>query len=176
MFDLFSDAHQGESFNWVVAMFAGSGAVDAIRRANDIPLKTYFPIRFNGSGIPVPLWRNYLFIEFREVLTLQLCRNTGKLLKILSMRDEDGKLAPVLLRKNVIDENLGLMIMGKFNDKTYLRRFYGRGSVVRVIEGTFIDKRVKLDMDIEPHMQGNRKVIIDINGVKGSIELWKLAL
>jgi hypothetical protein len=31
-------------------------------------------------------------------------------------------------------------------------------------------------MDIPSDMPGNRKVLTDINGLKGSIELWKLSL
>ena len=81
-----------------------------------------------------------------------------------------------MVRKNAIDESLGLLLAGRFNSKTYVRRFYGKGSIVRVLEGNFIDKKVRLDTNITPDMSGNKKVAIDINGWKGSIELWKLAL
>lgn len=174
--DLFSQPNTMDNFRWVVGLFSGGGATDAIRRANDIPLRTFYPIRFDGRGQPVPLWRNYLFIEFREALTVQVCRSTKKFLRVITMRDNEGIEYPVMVRKNAIDEHLKMLIMGKFNDRMIMRRFYGKGSFVRVLEGTFIDKRVKLDMDVAPDMPGNKKVLIDINGFKGSIELWKLAL
>ena len=46
MQDLFSEQTQND-FNWVVAVFANTGAAEAIRRANEIPLKTFYPIPFN---------------------------------------------------------------------------------------------------------------------------------
>jgi hypothetical protein len=173
---MFNNPQQNVDFSWIVAVFKGSGAVDAMKIANNVPLKTYFPIKFDAKGVPLPLWRNYLFIEFRENLTAQICRSTNKFIKVLSMRDKEGTLRPVLVRKTAIDESLGLIIMGKFNERSHYRRFYGKGSIVRVIEGPLIDKRVRLAMDIEPKLPGNRKVLIDINGCRGSIELWKLAL
>jgi hypothetical protein len=176
MLDLFAPQEVTDTFQWIVALFAGSGAVEAIKRANDIPLKTYYPIRFNGRGEPIPLWKNYLFMQYQENLTTQLCHSTRQFIKILSMRDDEGKIYPILVRKEAISENMRLLVSGRFNDKSYRRRHYGRGSIVRVVEGTFIDKRVRLEMDVEPDWPGTRKVIIDINGLKGSIELWKLSL
>jgi hypothetical protein len=176
MQDLFSSIQPSTDFSWVVAMFAGTGATDAIRRANDVPLKTYFPIRFNGNQEPIPMWRNYLFIEFRGMLTLNICRSTSKFLKIICAHDEEGILRPIMVRKNAIAESLELFQQGRFNDRTYVRRYYGKGSIVRVIEGNFIDKRVRLEIDIEPGLPGTKKVPIDINGCRGSIEIWKLAL
>ena len=175
MLDLFGQV-QSEDFHWIVAVFANTGAVEAIRKANEVPLRTFYPIRFNGRGQPIPLWRHYLFIEFRDYITSDVCRSTKKFIKVLSMRNEFGVEYPVMVRKNAINEHLGLLISGRFNDRTYLRRYYGKGSLVRVVEGNFIDKRVKLDMDVTPDMPGNKKVMIDINGWKGSVELWKLAL
>jgi hypothetical protein len=176
MRDLFMDTQQIENFSWIVAMFTNGGAPEVIRRANDVPLKTFYPIRFNGKNEPVPMWRNYLFIEFRENLTLQICRTTNRFLRIISAHDKEGNLKPILVRKNAIAESLELFQQGRFNDRIHLRRFYGRGSLVRVIEGNFIDKRVRLEMDIEPGWPGTKKVTIDINGYRGSIEIWKLAL
>jgi hypothetical protein len=174
--DLFTNKPSVDDFQWMVALFSGYGATDVIRRANDVPLKTYFPIRFNGKGEPIPLWRNYLFIEFRDKLTLEICRSTSRFLKVLSIHDDEGVLKPILVRKDAINDHLEMLMRGHFNDRLYLRRFYGKGSFVRVIEGIFIDKRVRLEMDIEPGMPGNKKVLVDINGCRGSIELWKLAL
>jgi hypothetical protein len=175
--DLFGgNIGQIDDFHWIVAVFAGSGASDAIKVAHKIPLKTYFPVRFNGKNEPIPMWRNYLFIEFREQLTLQICRKTTKFLKILSFHDEEDVLRPILVRKNAINEHIEMMMQGKFNEKYLIRRFYGRGSIVRVIDGNFIDKRVRLEIDVEPNMPGSRKIPIDINGCKGKIELYKLAL
>ena len=175
MIDLFGQVQQ-DDFHWVVGMFTGNGATDAIRRANQVPLRTYYPIRFNGKGEPVPLWRNYLFIEYREDLTSSLCRATKKFIKVLSMRDDEGNQYPIRVRRNAIDMHMQLLMKGKFDDKTFLRRFYGRGSLVRVVEGTFIDKRVRLEIDVTPDLPGNSKIPININGFKGSIDLWKLAL
>lgn len=174
--DLFTQHQNEENYRWIVCFFRNGGAVDAIRRANEIPLRTYYPIRFNQRNQAIPLWRNYLFIEFQGMLTIQTCRSTNKLLKILSTRDDEGRLFPVLLKKEYIDKSREMMLAGKFNERKFLRQFYGRGSIVRVLEGTFIDKRVTLEMDIEPSMPGTRKVSIDLGGYKGSIELWKLAL
>ena len=69
-----------------------------------------------------------------------------------------------------------MVLEGKYNERIINRRFYGRGSIVRVIEGTFIDKKVRLETDILPHMRGNYKVPISIDNRKGTIELFKLAL
>jgi hypothetical protein len=176
MFDLFNNQQSTDDFLWIVAIFAGTGAIDAIRKANDVQLRTFYPIRFNIRGEPQPLWRPYLFIEHKDVITAKICRSTTKFIKVITMRDEFGIEYPVLVRKNSIDESLGLLLSGRFNSKTYSRRRYGKGSIVRVMEGTFIDKKVRLDMNVEPDMPGTKKVAIDINGFKGSIELWKLAL
>jgi hypothetical protein len=165
-----------ENLQWIVALFSGNGATDVIRKANDAELRTFYPIRFNGRGEPVPMWRNYLFVEFRDILTLQICRSTNKFLNVISMRNKEGDLEPVLLPKNTINEQLELALAGKFNERLLFRRFYGKGSFVRVIDGNFIDKRVRLEVDVSPGMNGNKKVAIDINGYKGYIEVWKLAL
>lgn len=175
MLDLFASQTQ-DDFKWVVAVFANTGAVEVIRRANDVPLRTFYPIRFNVKGEPIPLMRPYLFIEFRNTVTAQICRSTRKFIKVITMRDDEGIEYPVMVRKNAIDEHLSLMLAGRFNSKTHTRRYYGKGSIVRVLDGIFMDKRVRLDTDITPDMPGNRKVTIDINGMKGSIEIWKLAL
>jgi hypothetical protein len=175
MQDLFGHLHQND-FHWIVAVFANTGAVDAIRRANEIPLKTFYPIRFNGHGQPMPMWRHYLFIEYREILTTQVCRSTKKFIKILSMRDQWGQEYPVMVRKNAINDHLNLLLAGQFDERVRMRRFYGVGSLVRVIDGNFIDKRVRLEMDVDPKMPGTQKVSVSIGNWNGKIELWKLSL
>jgi hypothetical protein len=176
MIDLFSDQKENDDFMWVVGVFANGGAIDAIRRTNEVALKTYFPIKFNGRQEPVPLWRNYLFIEFREFITLQICHSTSKFIKVLSMRDDDDQLRPVLVRKSAIDENQSMVLFGKFNDISYKRKFYGKGSIVRVIEGHFMNKLVVLEVDILPELNGRTMIPVHLNQIKAKIELSKLAL
>lgn len=175
MEDLFTQ-QVSDNFHWVVGVFAGNGATEAIKVANYVPLRTYYPIRFNVKGEPVPMWRSYLFIEFHRRLTNEVCRSSNKFIKVLSMRDEDGVEYPVLVRKNAIDEHMALLLSGKFNERTIRRRFYGIGSIVKVIDGIFVDKKVKLLVDVAPDVPSHIKVAIEINGLRGSIELWKLAL
>lgn len=174
MRDLFS-AWQPNGY-WIVAIFRDDGATETIRKANSIPLKTYYPIRFNMSGDPIPWWRNYLFIEFREHTTINVCRATSKFLKIINERDDEGVEKPILIMKNAIDESLSLFLRGKFNDRAFIRRFYGRGSLVRVLDGNFIDKRVKLECDVAPETPGSKKVPVSLGNWNGKIELCKLAL
>ena len=69
------------------------------------------------------------------------------------------------------------VVMEKFNERIIERRFYGRGSIVRVIEGNFIDKKVRLRRKIYcPNGYGNHRVAIYLDGKKAVIELYKLAL
>jgi hypothetical protein len=178
MLDLFAqNSPQIDDFHWAVAIFASSGATEAIKRANDAQLRTFYPFKININGEPIPLWRNYLFIQFVDNLTTEICRSTTRFMSFISETDpETGIKKPRLVRKDAINENLAMLKLGKFDDKTYRRRFYGCGSIVRVIEGPLIDKKVKLAMNIEPEMPSTKKVLIDINGCRGKIELWKLAL
>jgi hypothetical protein len=175
MLDLFDNCTQSE-FQWVVAIFQKTGATEAIKRANEAQLRTYYPIKLNYNGEPTPLWRNYLFIEFKESLTLNLCRSSFSFLKIISVHDEEGILRPVLVPKNAIDENLKLLHQGRFNDIQYRRRFYGKGSLVRVIDGIFADKKVRLETDLPSNMPGNKAISISIGNWSGKIEVFKLAL
>jgi transcription antitermination factor NusG len=163
-------------FKYICGVFSGDGAVQVIQRANEIPLATYFPIRFNGKGEPSPLWRNYLLIEFREGITINVCRTTSNFIKIVTERDEDGLSHPVLVSEAAIQQSMAMVLAGKYNERQLVRAFYGRGSLVRVIEGTFIDQKVRLEEDLFPDMRGNHKVKVDINGIKGVIEVYKLAL
>jgi hypothetical protein len=174
-FVLFSGKHI-DSFRWVVAIFAGDGATRVMIRAHKCDLLTYYPTRFNNQGNPVPLFRNYLFVEFREYITLDICRSTSNFIKVLSARDDEGLARPVLVPRNAIDENRAMVMAGRFNERSLQRQFYGRGSLVRVLEGTFIDRRVRLEEDVFPDWRGNHKVKVDIDGLKGVIEVHKLAL
>jgi len=176
MFDLFNNQQQMDDFSWVVAMFQGNGASIAIKRASEVPLRTYYPIKWNGRGEPVPLWRNYLFLEFCETISLEICRSTTKFLKIISHPDEEGVYHPVLVPKNAINENLAMVQQGLFDERTYNRRFYGKGSLVRVLEGNFINKKVRLEADIPPDLPRNKTISISLGSWNGRIEVYKLAL
>ena len=175
MLDLFNEYTQSD-FRWIVAIFQKTGATEAIKKANEVRLRTYYPIRLNYNGEPTPLWRNYLFMEFKESLTLNVCRSSFSFLKIISVHDEEGILRPVLVPKNAIDENLRLLHQGRFNDIQYQRRFYGKGSLVRVIDGIFTDKKVRLETDLPSNVSGNKLVSISIGNWNGKIEIFKLAL
>jgi hypothetical protein len=184
MRDLFAPKTNGHAhlapledpFRWVVSVFSENGATEIIRRANAKDLKTFYPIRRNLAGEYTPLWRSYLFIEFREGVTINLCRTTTHFIKVVSERNKDGLITPVLVRKGAIAESLRLVAQGKFDDVTFQRRSYGKGAIVRVIEGNFIDKKVRLEMNVTPDMAGRTRVKVDIDGIKGTIELFKLAL
>ena len=56
----------------MVGVFRDDGASKVIIKANTIPLATYYPIRFNKQGEPTPLFRNYLFLEFQEYITINV--------------------------------------------------------------------------------------------------------
>jgi hypothetical protein len=182
--DLFSSAPNGfhylkpidDPFRYICGIFNGNGAVQIIKRANEIPLRTYYPIRFNNKGEPTPLWRSYLFIEFREGVTINLCRTTTHFVRVVSEKDKDGLVTPVMVRRNGIRESMAMVLHGKFNERMIVRRFYGKGSIVRVLDGHFIDQKVRLEADVTPEMRGNYRVRVDINGLKAVIELHKLAL
>lgn len=160
-----------EDFVWSVAVFRAKGAVEAIKRANEHELHTYYPFKRNKIGDLVPLWRNYLFIEFKQSLTINICRSTSTFIKILSIDNQ-----PVLVRKDAIAENMRLLQLGKFDDKEFRRRFYGVGSFVNIIAGEFIGRKVELLADLPPDMTWNKKVPVSIGGWRASIEVFKLAL
>jgi transcription antitermination factor NusG len=165
-----------DSFRWIVSVFSGNGAVDVIKRANEKEIKTFFPIRRNLRGEYVALWSSYLFIEFVEGVTINLCRTTTRFIKIVSERDEDGILQPIKVRKEGINESLRLMTQGRFDDVTFRRRFHGKGTIVMVIDGVFVDQKVRLEEPVTPDMPGRAKVKVDLNGLKATIELFKLSL
>jgi hypothetical protein len=165
-----------DPFRYICGVFSGNGATEAIKRANEIPLFTFYPIRFNRHGEPTPLYRSYLFVEFREGISINLCRTTSHFIKVISERDDAGISRPILVRKEAIKESMAMVMQGRFNERIIDRRFYGKGSIVRVLDGHFIDQKVRLDIDVTPEMNGNHKVRLDINGLKATIELFKLAL
>jgi hypothetical protein len=165
-----------DEFRWIVGVFKGDGATQVIQRAHKKELKTFYPIRRNIRGEYTPLWKAYLFIQFVEGVSIELCRTTSDFIRIISERDGDGLAMPVLVRKDGINESMKLMTMGKFDDVVFKRRTYGKGSIVRVLEGNFIDTKVRLEMDVTPDMPGGTRVRVDVNGLKATIELFKLAL
>jgi hypothetical protein len=77
-------------FRWLISLFGHHGATRAIMKANKLGLSTYYPIRTNIKGDVVPLWRNYLMIEFRDFVTIDLCRNTPHFIKLISARDPNS--------------------------------------------------------------------------------------
>jgi hypothetical protein len=181
--DLFNGAiyKPTDEFRWVVAKFnaKSNGAPQVMRRANKIPLMTFFPLRYNRKGEPVALWGGYLFIEWREGVTINLCKTTNHFICLISARDNDGIIRPILSRRNAIDETMHMLMSGRFDERPEsLRRarHYRRGAVVIVLDGIMHDRKVRLEQDIPPDMKGTRKVCIDISGVKGQIEVSKLAL
>jgi hypothetical protein len=176
MLNLFEENSTISDFNWIVATFQGCGASDTIKRANEIPLKTYYPLRMNIYGNLVPLWRNYLFLEFRECVTISICRSTFKFINIISTHDSEGTLKPVFVPKNAIYENLNLVQSGIFDNKIYSRPFYGKGSLVKVIDGVFSKMTVRLEEDVDQDMPGNRAILVNLGGWNGKIEIFRLAL
>jgi hypothetical protein len=173
MLDLFThdSCATPEEFNWSVAMFKDKGATQVIRRANDQSLKTYYPFKRNRLGDFVPLWRNYLFIEFRQYITINICRSTSNFIKILSIDNQ-----PILVRKSMINESMKLFHLGTFDDIIFKRPFYGKGSIVTIINGDFSDRKVELLANIPSDMSGAKKVPISIGGWRATIEVFKLAL
>ena len=117
-----------DEFRYVCGVFSGDGAVQILQRANAIPLATFFPIRFNGRGEPVPLWRSYLLIEFRKGVTINLCRTTSNFIKVVNERDEEGLLRPILIKREAVKQSMAMVLEGKYNERIIDRRFYGKGS------------------------------------------------
>jgi hypothetical protein len=172
MLDLFGDGcATSEDFKWAVAIFKANGAIQVIKRASDYHLKTYYPFKRNKFGDFIPLWRNYLFIQFQQYRTMCVCRTTSNFIKILSIEN-----SPILVRKEAINESMRLLQLGKFDDVIFKRPFYGKGSLVNIISGDFSDRRVELLTDISWDVPGNVRVPISISGWKASIEVHKLAL
>jgi hypothetical protein len=165
-----------DTFRWIVGIFSGDGAPRTIIRANKSDLLTYYPVKMNQHGEPTPLFKNYLFLEWRGEATLDICRATSLFIKVLSARDDDGIVRPILVRRNAVDENRAMVMAGRFNERIINRQFYGKGSIVAVLHGIMATRRVRLEEDILPEWRGNHRVKVDMNGVKGVIEIHKLAL
>ena len=165
-----------DPFRYICGVFSGDGATQIMQRASTIPLQTYFPIRFNGKGEPIPLWRNYLLIEFREGVTINLCRTTSYFLKVISEKDEDGLVTPVLVKRDAVKQSMAMVLEGKYNERIINRRFYGKGSIVAVLHGVMATRKVRLEQNVTPEMPGSQRVKIDMDGIKGTIEMYKLAL
>jgi hypothetical protein len=95
-YDLFNNGDT-DSFRWIVDQFTGKGATRAIIKAHQCGLLIYYPIKINKKGEPVPLWANYLFIQYREFVTIDLCRNTPSFSKIISARDPESDLMQLIM-------------------------------------------------------------------------------
>src|SRR5450432_1731952 len=148
-----------DKFRWLTSVFGQDGAIKAIIKANKIGLSTYYPFRTNAKGDLVPMWRNYLMIEFREFTTIDLCRNTPHFIKLISARDRDSDISqPVMVRRNAILENIKLVMAGHFDPVAQHRAFHGKGSLIKVISGALMDRRVRIEIDILPEMTGNQSV------------------
>jgi hypothetical protein len=80
------------------------------------------------------------------------------------------------VRPGAIDESLRLITQGRFDERPVRRRFYGKGSLVRVMDGSFAEKKVRLEEDVRPEMKGGRAVAISIGGWSAKVEIFKLAL
>jgi hypothetical protein len=109
-------------------------------------------------------------------VTLDIFRSTSKFIRIISERDEDGIFHPVLVRRTAVDENRAMVLASKLNERIIDRRFYGRGSIVAVLHGIMSTRKVRLEEDILPEWHGNRRVKVDMDGIKGTIEIHQLAL
>jgi hypothetical protein len=166
-----------DPFRWVVCLFSGNGASDVIQRANGCGLQSYYPLRFNEKGEPRPLWANYLFLEFKEGISIELCRTTSKFIRVVSARDVGSDISkPVLVPRNAIAESMKMITDGKFDTVAHQRQFYGIGSLVTVTEGIMAYRRVRLETDILPEMVGNCAIAVSFGNWRGTIELFKLAL
>jgi hypothetical protein len=170
-------AYLDDPFRWLISLFGQGGATLAIIKANKLGLSTYYPIRINANGDPTPLWRNYLMIEFRDFVTIDLCRNTPHFINIISARDPGDDLSrPVMVRRHAVQQNMEMVLAGHFDAVAHQRAFYGRGSLITVIEGALIERKVRLEADIPPDMPGHYAIAISIGSWRGTIELFKLAL
>jgi hypothetical protein len=165
-----------DKFRWVVGVFRDDGASHTLVRAAANGLKVFYPVKTNIRGEYLPIFKNYLFIEYDEHKTLDVCRATSKFIRVISARDDEGIVRPIMVRRDHIKETMTTVLAGRFNALPTNRRFYGKGSLVVVLEGIMANKRVKLREDIKPEMPGNQRVSVEIGGIKGVIEIFKLAL
>jgi hypothetical protein len=175
-YDLFNNG-DNDSFILIVAQFTGNGATRAIIKAHQCGVLIYYAVRINEKGEPVPLWANYLLVEYREFVTIQLRRGTPSFFKIFSARDVDSDLMqPLMVRREAGAESMKMLMAGRFNEVAMQRPFHGKGSLVLVRDGSFVSRKVRLETDVTPQMRGGLKVPNSIDGVRAVIELHKLAL
>ena len=73
-------------------------------------------------------------------------------------------------------QSIAMVLEGKFNERIIDRRFYGKGSIVAVLHGVMATRKVRLEQNVTPEMPGSQRVKIDMDGVKATIEIHKLAL
>jgi hypothetical protein len=172
--DLFGTYQQYDKFFWSVGIFAGNGATEAIKYALDARLEVFYPHHLNKNGDFVPLWKNYLFIEWIDNVSVSVCRKCNKFIKFISF-DENNR--PFLVGRNNIDECLEMLKMGKYNIISKERDFYPAGSVVMIRDDNYFDRMwVKLLCDIGSFMNGKHRVPVELNGWKINIEINKLFL
>lgn len=168
--DLFGPYLDGEKFLWAVGVFNGNGANETIKYALDARLEIFFPYRMNKNGNFVPLWKNYLFIEYIPNITISICKKTSKFINFINFNGQ-----PELVYKNAIDECLKLLKLGKYNFIFPRRAYIEKGAIVRIMnDNNFNGKLVKLLCDVTPDMNDNKKVPVEIGNVKMLIEIGKL--
>jgi hypothetical protein len=175
MQDLFSTSEpaQNTEINWILSVFYGNGAIEAIRKAIEYQLQIYYPHKINKNNQIIPIWRSYLFLEFIPKISVEVCRFSSKFVKVIT--DKDG--SPILIRQSMLNESLELLKSGWYNDISPQRKYYNGGATVRINSQDFWNgKFVRLLCDIQPSWSDDKMVPIEINGWKCLIELRKLAL
>jgi hypothetical protein len=173
--DIFGEYQRYDKFFWSVGIFAGNGANEAIKRAIDARLEVFYPYRLNKSGDFTPLWKNYLFIEWIDNLSVDVCNHCNKFIRFISFDDSNK---PFLVKYDSISECLEMMRMGKYNIGNPVRSFRNAGSKVMIRDqnSNFDRMRVLLLCDITPNMSSTRRVPVELNGWRVLIEINKLWL
>lgn len=168
--DLFGTYNEKDKFLWAVGVFNGNGAHEIIKYALDARLETFFPHRLNKLGNFIPLWRNYLFIEYIPPMTAQVCRQSSKFLGFINFNGQ-----PELVYRNAIDECLKLLQLGKYNF-THLRRSHvSKGTYVRIMnDNNFQGKLVKILCDVTPEMHETKRIPVELGSMRMMLELRKL--
>jgi hypothetical protein len=173
--DIFGEYQQYDKFFWSVGIFAGNGANEAIKHAIDEHLEVFYPYRLNKSGDFTPLWKNYLFIEWIDNLSIDVCNRCNKFIKFISFDDSNK---PFLVKHDSINECLEMMRMGKYNIGSPVRSFRNAGSriMIRDQNSNFDRMRVLLLCDVTPNMSGTKRIPVELNGWRVLIEVNKLWL
>lgn len=170
--DLFGTYMKDDKFFWAVGVFTGNGALETIKYAIDARLETFFPHRLNKVGNFVPLWRNYLFIEYNNPATVDTCRLSSKFLGFIKFNGQ-----PELVYRDAIDECLKLLKLGKYNFAHFRRPHMEKGTTVRVMnDSNFNGKLVRILCNITPDMHEARKIPVELGNLKIMIEIRKLFL